>query len=89
MNFGYVYMQLLLNTSCITIYNFSFRQAIGPIIGGALTEMMDFQTSAVVSFSVLHGSIALGLQLGFSWARNFKLHSNTLIACLGMWQLVT
>ena len=48
-----MYMQLLLNTCYITIYNFSFRQAIGPIIGGALTEMMDFQTSAVVRFSVL------------------------------------
>ena len=27
---------------------FLFRRFIGPIIGGALTEMLDFQTSAAV-----------------------------------------
>ena len=51
MSFGYVQLSSL---SLVALYiqifnNFSFREFIGPVIGGALVEMMDFQTAAVVS----------------------------------------
>ncbi len=41
----------------------AYREFIGPIAGGALTEVLDFQTSAVVGHYTVSSSVMSAVEL--------------------------